>query len=92
MRVSLKEQNMSTNALDPMADFIATRVVERVAALTMTRRVLTLEETVEYTGVGADGLKAAMATGELRRLDLDRRIRFDVIDIDRWLESKKMRG
>ena len=83
---------MSTSALDPMADFIATRVVERVAALTMSHRILTLEEAVEYTGVGADGLKTATATGELRRVDLDRRIRFDVIDIDRWLESKKTRG
>jgi excisionase family DNA binding protein len=78
--------------LDPIADFIALRVIERVAALTMTRRVLTLEEAVEYTGVGADGLKAAIATGELPRVDLDRRIRIDILDIERWIQSKKIHG
>ena len=84
---------MSTeNALDPIADFIAVRVVERVAALTMARRVLTLEQATEYTGVGIDGLKAAIATGELPRIDLDRRIRLDILDIDQWLRKNKTRG
>lgn len=80
------------DALEPMADFLAERITERVAALAMRRRVLTLEQAVEYTGVGADGLKNAIAAGELRRLDLDRRIRFDILDINRWLESKKKSG
>lgn len=84
---------MSTeNALDPMADFIAVRLVEQVVALTMARRVLTLEQAVEYTGVGMDGLKAAIAAGDLSRVDVDRRIRLDIIDIDHWIQKNKKRG
>ena len=58
----------------------------------MTGRLLTAEEIAERLGVPANWPLAQARAGHMPHVKLGRYTRFDVADVDAWLESLKTGG
>ena len=74
--------------LDAIADAIADRLERRES---LRRRVLDLDQVAEYLGASEDTIHRMVAEGRLAPVRFDRRLRFDVRDLDRLIEEAKGR-
>jgi excisionase family DNA binding protein len=76
---------------DTLIEAIADAVAHRLERLQTTRkRLLTLEHAAEYLGMSDDTVERLVASGRLVPVrGLDRRIRFDIRDLDRLIEESK---
>ena len=54
-----------------------------------TRRVLTLDEAAEYCGLTRDSFKKKVVRDRLRKVRLDKCWRFDIADLDEWIDTHK---
>ena len=72
--------------LNAIADTIVDRLEHRQAA---RRRVLDMDQTVEYLGTSEDTIYRLVAEGKLTPVRFDRRTRFDVHDLDKLVEDSK---
>jgi excisionase family DNA binding protein len=53
------------------------------------KRILDLDEASEYCGLSVDSFKKKVVRDRIRRVRLDKRWRFDIADLDAWIESHK---
>jgi excisionase family DNA binding protein len=53
------------------------------------RRVLTLNEAAEYCGLTRDSFKKKVVRDRLRKVRLDKCWRFDIADLDAWIDGHK---
>ena len=53
------------------------------------RRVLTLDEAAEYCGLTRDSFKKKVVRDRLRKVRLDKCWRFDIADLDAWIDGHK---
>ncbi len=53
------------------------------------RRVLTLDEAAEYCGLTRDSFKKKVVRDRLRKVRLDKCWRFDISDLDAWIDEHK---
>ena len=72
--------------LNAMADAIADRLEHRQDA---RRRLLDMEQTCEYLGVSEDGVYRLVQDRRLTPVRFDRRMRFDVRELDQLIEEAK---
>ncbi len=72
--------------LNAIADTIVDRLEHRQAA---SRRVLDMDQTVEYLGASEDTIYRLVAEGKLTPVRFDRRTRFDVHDLDKLVADSK---
>jgi excisionase family DNA binding protein len=56
------------------------------------RRVLEIEEAAEYLGCSIGTIHNLVADGKLNPVRYDRRMRFDIEDLDRLIERSKVAG
>ena len=70
--------------LTAMADAIADRLERRQE---VRRRVLDMDQAVEYLGTSADTVYRLIAEGKLTPVRFDRRTRFDIRDLDKLVEE-----
>jgi len=72
-------------------DTIAEAVVNRLRdSMIATPRLLTLRQAATYLGLTTDALKAKVHLGRIPTVGLDKKLRFDRVDLDRVInESKK---
>jgi excisionase family DNA binding protein len=73
---------------DPLADAIAARLEHTQGA---RRRLLDMEQATEYLGTSEDTIHRLIAEGKLVPVRFDRRIRFDIRDLDKLIEQAKHR-
>ena len=71
---------------ESMAEAIVQRIQQKLA---VKKRVLGLDEAAEYIGLTRKALQQKAARSEIRSVGFDRLLRFDVIDLDRYIESSK---
>lgn len=71
---------------DTIADAIAHRLRDNGI---VTPRLLTLEQAATYLGLTKDALKAKVHMGRIPTVDLDKKLRFDRLDLDRIIEQNK---
>ena len=72
------------------AKAIAAELKDSLAAGSRSgKRILTLEEAAEYCGLSLDSFKKKVVRDRIRRVRLDKRWRFDIADLDRWIDSHK---
>jgi excisionase family DNA binding protein len=71
--------------IDQIAEAIAAKVNERQR---LTKRLLTLEEACEYTGLTEDGIRCKVAAGKIPVTRIDRKLRFDRLKLDHLIEEK----
>ena len=79
---------MST-PLDPLASAIAEAVIERLGSQVASRRLLTIEGAAKYLSMTEDAIRHKVTNGKLRAVRADRFLRFDVRDLDLWIEANK---
>lgn len=85
---------MQTNTSDfinlpAFAKPVAERLNESRVNRTTTRRVLKLDEAAEYCGLTRDSFKKKVVRDRLRKVRLDKCWRFDIADLDQWIDSHK---
>ncbi len=54
-----------------------------------TRRVLNLDEAAAYCGLTRDSFKKKVVRDRLRKVRLDKCWRFDIADLDEWIDGHK---
>lgn len=80
--------------IDINTDTIAEAVVNRLRnSVILTPRLLTLSQAATYLGLTTDALKAKVLMGRIPTVELDKKLRFDRLDLDRIiLEDYETRG
>lgn len=77
-------------ALEINTDNIADAVVSRLKnSAVLAPRLLTLSQAATYLGLTPDALKAKVHMGPIPTVDLDKKLRFDKLDLDRIIEESK---
>jgi len=77
-------------ALEINTDTIADAVVSRLKqSAVLAPRLLTLSQAAIYPGLTPDALKAKVHMGRIPTVDLDKKLRFDKLDLDRIIEESK---
>ena len=52
-------------------------------------RLLNLEQAAAYLGMTTDAVKSKALTGQMPAVKVDKKWRFDRLDLDRWIEDHK---
>ena len=73
---------------DYIADLIAAALAKRMPRITSAAYSASSKRRITF-GMSPDGIRSLVASGELPRIDLDRKFRFDVEDLDRMIERKR---
>jgi hypothetical protein len=77
-------------ALEISSDTIAEAVVSRLKdSAVLAPRLLTLNQAAMYLGLTPDALKAKVHMGRVPTVDIDKKLRFDKLDLDRIIEESK---
>jgi hypothetical protein len=77
-------------ALEINSDTIAEAVVSRLKdSAVLAPRRLTLNQAAMYLGLTPDALKAKVHMGRVPTVDIDKKLRFDKLDLDRIIEESK---
>ena len=71
---------------DTIAEAIASRLMD---SNVLIPRLLTLEQAAKYLGLTKEALKAKVHLGRIPTVDLDKKLRFDRLDLDRMIEQNK---
>jgi excisionase family DNA binding protein len=80
---------MSTPFLEPLVSAIAEAVIDRIGSHVIGPRLLTVEGAAKYLSMTEDAIRHKVINGKLRAVRADRFLRFDVRDLDLWIESNK---
>jgi excisionase family DNA binding protein len=84
------EDGMTTKAtaVTPLAEEIARIVIaEMRESGPVQRRLFTLREACEYTGLSEDAIRFKAAAGQIPVTRIDRFLRFDRVELDRWIRE-----
>ena len=85
---------MQTNTSDfinlpAFAKAVAEHLKEFLVNRVGTRRVMNLDEAAEYCGLTRDSFKKKVVRDRVRKVRLDKCWRFDISDLDEWIDSHK---
>jgi excisionase family DNA binding protein len=75
--------------LDPLVAAIAEAVVQRLGSHITGPRLLTIEGAAKYLSMTEDAIRHKVMNGKLRVVRADRYLRFDIRDLDAWIEANK---
>lgn len=83
----------SREALDLFFGLLAEGIADRLMECQdMRRRLLDMEQTAEYLGMSEDTIQRLVSEGQLVPVRLDRRLRFDIRDLNDLVETSKRRA
>ena len=71
---------------DTIAEAIASRLMD---SNVLIPRLLSLDQAAKYLGLTKEALKAKVHLGRIPTVDLDKKLRFDRLDLDRMIEQNK---
>lgn len=84
---------------DPLSQMLTDAVIrgltemgltpEALAAKPTQTRVLSIEQAAEYMGMTRDGLKHHYDLGRIKAVRVDKKLRFDRLDLDAWIDANK---
>ncbi len=77
---------MSEQFFESMADAIVQRIERK---LSIKKRIYSLDEAAEYLGLTRKALQQKVARSEVKAVEIDRLLRFDILDLDRMIEDSK---
>jgi excisionase family DNA binding protein len=72
---------------DTIAEAIASRLMD---SNVLIPRLLTLDQAAKYLGLTKEALKAKVHLGRIPTVDLDKKLRFDRLDLDRIEQNKRV--
>ncbi|HEX4167841.1 MAG TPA: helix-turn-helix domain-containing protein [Bryobacteraceae bacterium] len=77
-------------AIEINTDTIAEAVVNCLRnSVVLTPRLLTSSQAATYLGLTTDALKAKVHMGRIPTVELDKKLRFDRLDLDRIIDQSK---
>ena len=71
---------------ETIADAVASRLQSQGL---LVPRILTLDQAATYLGLTKDALRAKVHLGRIPTVELDKKLRFDRLDLDRMIEKSK---
>ena len=71
---------------ETIAEAVALRLMD---CAVLVPRLLTLDQAATYLGLTKEALKAKVHLGRIPTVDLDKKLRFDRLDLDRMIEQSK---
>lgn len=75
---------------DFFVDAIADAVALRLGAMHARRkRIFDIEEASEYLSLSEDALRDLVSSGKLKPVRPTRKLQFDILDLDRFIDSLK---
>jgi hypothetical protein len=78
------------NTSDQFVQAIATEVLSRIEErLSRNKRIYTLQEAALYLGLTPKALRQKVAKDEVKPCCFDRLLRFDIRDLDDYIEANK---
>jgi len=85
--------NATDQFIEAIADAVACRLQGKLNAQQSTaRRLLNVEEAAEYVGYTPAAVRHMVTKRQLPCVRNGRTVRFDVADLDRWIEEHKNGG
>jgi excisionase family DNA binding protein len=75
--------------LPAFAKAVADHLKESLGGRVNARRILSLDQAAEYCGLTRDSFKKKVVRDRLRKVRLDKCWRFDIADLDEWIEGHK---
>lgn len=77
-------------AIEINTDTIAEAVISRLKnSAVLVPRLLTLSQAATYLGLTSDALKAKVHMGRIPTVEIDSKLRFDKLDLDRMIDENK---
>lgn len=77
-------------AIEINSETIAEAVIDRLRnSVVLTPRLLTLGQAATYLGLTANALKAKVHMGRIPLVVIDKKLRFDRLELDRIIEESK---
>ena len=73
--------------IEALADAISRKMVAN--GTSERPRLLNLEQTAAYLGMTTDAVKSKALMGQMPAVKVDKKWRFDRVDLDRWIEDHK---
>ncbi len=58
----------------------------------MEKRLLNIKELSEYLGIPVNTLYCWVSSGKIPKVKLGRLVKFDIQDINQWIENNKLSG
>jgi hypothetical protein len=75
---------------DLFFEALAEKVAQRLQYITGVRqRLFDLDRAAEYLGLSPEALRQKTHAGEVPQVGIDSRLRYDVHDLDKYIESHK---
>ena len=86
--------NTSIDALiDALAERISAKIEEKKGNWkTFRKRLLTTDEAAEYLGRTREAMQHLVSSGKMPTVRSDRRVFFDIHDLESWIERNKEQG
>jgi excisionase family DNA binding protein len=77
--------------LEVLAERVAAKVSERTldAGTAVRHRLFTVDQAADYLACTPDAIRHKVAAGALPAVRIDRKLRFDIRDLDRVIHEKK---
>jgi predicted DNA-binding transcriptional regulator AlpA len=75
--------------LSAFAKAVAEHLNDSLGGRVNGRRVLNLDEAAAYCGLSRDSFKKKVVRDRLRKVRLDKCWRFDIADLDKWIDGHK---
>ena len=89
-QINPSNQRQSREALEVFFDALADAIADRLEHRQETRRrLLDVEQTAEYLGMTESAVYNLVSDSKLQPVRFDRRIRFDIRDLDKLIEEAK---
>ena len=83
-------ETVNTMPIEINTDTIAAAIASRLMdSNVLIPRLLTLDQAAKYLGLTKEALKAKVHLGRIPTVDLDKKLRFDRLDLDRMIEQNK---
>lgn len=91
---STRDQNdapPSPDGLDDRIDELATILAEKIVKKRPrpAKRLYSIADASEYLGMTESAIRNKVAAGQLPHVQIDRKLRFDRVDLDRWIEQHR---
>lgn len=73
--------------IDALAEALSRKILEN--GHVERARLLNLDQAAAYLGMTCDALKSKAIQGQVPAVRVDKKWRFDRVDLDRWIEDHK---
>lgn len=79
----------ATDILGQLIEEAVQRALRKAGPAGVQKRLYTVNEASEYLGMTEEAIRAKVLANQIPRVSIDRKLRFDKLDLDRWIEQHR---